>query len=83
MSADSVFATRKAAAFTRRIDVQVVARVGVTLRTMGLSCVTRRDRVASEKVLSIGHRLEVIGVAAGSIPTEVVDVKAAGNGTDE
>ncbi len=56
---------------------------GVAVDTVSLSCLSCNEPLPSKEVRLVCNRLQVGRVGAGSIPAQVVNLKARRNGADE
>lgn len=75
------------------LAVSVASAAGAIVRVLGVELVPVLAELfpgvlggqayAAQNILSVGHRLEVIRVHALPVATEVVDVKALGDGSDQ
>ena len=61
------------------MPISVYAVEGVTMRAMCLLHVERRDANAPEKILSLGHRLQMVGINAVMNATKMIELKALSN----
>jgi hypothetical protein len=59
-----------------RINVQVCTGILMTVRAMRRTCCSGNDRIASQKVLALSHRLKVRRVTASADAAQVVQLKA-------
>ena len=69
-------------AATRR-DNRIVRRIGMIVRALRLANITARPTVATAHILSMYHRLQVIGICAWRIIAQVIKLESIKNGADQ
>lgn len=65
------------------MDVGVHLVIGVVLRAVSGCCVRRRHRLTPQQVLTAGDWFQVVRADALADPTEMIELQAVRNWTDE
>jgi hypothetical protein len=68
---------------TTRLNTYVAGIQRVAVLTVGLAGIERGRALAAQDVHRDGHRLEVVGIATGANPAEMIDRQLVGKIADE